>query len=381
MSFTSFCSTEIIFTDKNQLEQKFFDLESNNIVLIMSKSSALRWDMISFINKLNYHCTDKGGLLIWIDEINSNPTQLDIISSLHKIGKRTIDTIIAIGGGSSIDLAKAISAFYNQSMNEKYTYETITDSIISKDFQNNEFTNIVAVPTTAGTGAEVTQWATIWDAKKKSKYSIDDAKLKPKLAIITPELTYTVPPLNTLSTGLDAMCQAIEAYWSKKTTPIVQEIAYRAVEIIIDNLKKAIDEPANQIARENLCKASVLSGLAFSQTRTTACHSISYPLSMFFDVPHGLAVALTIDEVGKINKGHFLNDDRLFNLFDKYNGIMNWIKMVSSGLVTMNLSYFGIKKANIDLIIRNAFTKGRMDNNPVNLSQDDVKKMLLSLLN
>ena len=165
----------------------------------------------------------------------------------------------------------------------------------------------------------------------------------------------------------------------KHTNPIVQEI-YRAIELIVQNLREAIEEPYNLIIREDLCKASLLAGLAFSQTRTTACHSISYPLTIFYNIPHGLAAAITLDAVSKINKGHFPNDAMLFDLFDEYGGIMNWINMVSEGVVEMKLSKFGITLQDIQLIADNAFTAGRMDNNPVNLSKDDVVKILQSIL-
>ena len=106
------------------------------------------------------------------------------------------------------------------------------------------------MPSTAGTGSEVTQWATIWDEDKNAKYSIDDPRLKPKMAIIVTQLTLSMPAEMTLSSGLDAMSQAMESFWSKHTTPVVQQISYRAVEIIVNNLKNAIIQPDNLLTRE-----------------------------------------------------------------------------------------------------------------------------------
>lgn len=380
MNYKPFCSTEIEFSDKQELKQRLTSLEIANIVLVMSESSALRWDMIKFVEALQDQCNSLGGTLTWIKKVAANPTQKDIIKSLRQVGENKVELIITFGGGSGLDLAKGISAFHNKSKNINYTIDEITAGIKNNNYANDDCIDIIAVPSTAGTGSEVTQWATIWDANGPGKLSIDHPALKPKLAIIVPELTLTVPAKMTLATGLDAMCQAIESYWSKHTTPIVQETAYRAVEIVIQNLRQVIVQPENILVRENLCKASVLAGIAFSQTRTTACHSISYPLTSLYDVPHGLAASITLDAVGKINKGSFKNDEALFALFDEYGGIMNWIDLVCEGVIEMRLSAFGISEKDIPIIVENAFTGGRMDNNPVDLSKNDVRDILKSVM-
>jgi len=380
MIYKPFCSTEIVFTDKETMMQRLFSLDATNIVLVMSESSALRGGMISFIDKLQSKCETLNGMLTWIKSVPTNPTQEDIIKSLQQIGDKKIDIIIAFGGGSSIDLSKGISAFYSIEKNDNYSVEEITDSIKNKKYKDGNFIDIIALPSTAGTGSEVTQWATIWDENKMGKLSIDDPMLKPKMAIIVPELTLSMPAKMTLATGLDALCQAIEAYWSKHTTPVVQEISYRAVELVIQNLRKAVDLPDDIVVREKLCKASVLAGLAFSQTRTTACHSISYPLTMLYGVPHGLAASITLDAVGKINKGNFENDEELFALFNEYGGIKKWIDMTCNSVIDMRLSTFDIKDKDIPIVVDNAFTSGRMDNNPIDLSRDDVFEILLSVL-
>lgn len=380
MDIKPFCNTEIIFTNINDLKQRLLSLRSSNIVLVMSHSSAIRWNFVDFIEELKMGCEEIKGSFTWIKEVDANPTQISIIRSLQQIGNKKIDVILAFGGGSAIDLAKGISAFHNNDRNNVYSVEEITAIIKNKSYVDGKFIDIIAVPSTAGTGSELTQWATIWDENKSGKFSIDAPGLKPKKAIIVPELTLTVPKEMTLATGLDAMCQAIEAYWSKHTNPIVQDIAYRAVELVIQNLRKSLDNPNDIGFREKLCRASVLAGLAFSQTRTTACHSISYPLTMLYGVPHGLAVALTLDAVAKINKGNFPNDKDLFSLFNEYNGINNWLDMVSKDIVTLKLSAFGITENDIPIIVDNAFTDGRMDNNPVDLSKSDVRKILQSIL-
>lgn len=376
MHYKPFCTTEIEFINTEELKMSLLNYTSNNVVLIMSESSAIRWNLLSFIEEFNDRCLSSNQDFTWIKVVPANPTQNSVIQALEQIGNRKTDIIIAFGGGSSIDLAKALSAFNKHLGDETLEIDDITNSIKNKTYINNEFIDIIAVPSTAGTGSEITQWATIWDENKNGKFSIDASGLNPKKAFIVPELTLTVPTLMTLSTGLDTMCQAIEAYWSKHTTPIVQEIAYRSVEIVINNLRKCVIEPNDIHSREQLCNASVLAGLAFSQTRTTACHSISYPLTMLHDIPHGLAVAISLDAVAKINTGHYPNDKQLIALFDDYQSIKNWLDLVCDGIVDLKLSSFGVTNNDIPTIVDNAFTGGRMDNNPVDLTRDDVRQIL-----
>ncbi|MDD4689383.1 MAG: phosphonoacetaldehyde reductase [Eubacteriales bacterium] len=379
MNYRPFCNTEIAFQNKEELKQRLLSLDVTNVVLIMSESSASRWNMTSFIEELQARCESANGELTWIKTVATSPTQRDVLYSLQQIGNRQNDVIIAFGGGSGIDLAKGISAFHSVEDTSLHAIDEIRDSIKNKQYQGGEFIDIIAVPSTAGTGSEVTQWATIWDENKTGKLSIDDPGLKPKLAFIVPELTMSMSAKMTISTGLDAMCQAIESYWSKHTTPVVQEIAYRAIELVIQNLRKAVEQPLDIQVREKMCRASVLAGLAFSQTRTTACHSISYPLTQLYGVPHGLAAAISLDAIGQINKGHFPNDNALFRLFEEYGGIMNYIDSVCEGIIEMRLSAFGIMEKDIPVIVDNAFTGGRMDNNPVDLDKDNVARVLKSI--
>lgn len=372
-----FCITEIIFADKNIAEKTLLSRSGKKIVLLLSDRAERRWDLKDFRDSLEKQSES----CIWIKYIPTNPTQVDILQALKTIGKRNVDTLIAIGGGSAIDLAKAISAFSRPDKNCSYTMEEITACIRDKSYTNGSFINIFAVPTTAGTGSELTQWATIWDSKNQGKYSIDVPELKPKLAVIVPELTLTLPPVVTLSTGLDALSHAVEAYWSKYTTPLVQEIAYRAIEIILENLGETLHSPYDLSHREKMCKASVLAGLAFSQTRTTACHAISYPLTQLYGVPHGIAAALTLSAVSLFNKGHFPNDDNLFYLFERYGGLASWLWSTCSPYTTLSLEFFGIRRNNVDELAELSFGNGRMDNNPVQLNKDDVSRILQSLLN
>lgn len=374
MDYNAFCSTDIQFMTKVEMETKLIKITNMNLVMILSDSSMARWNFYNLLEQLK-----SKNNLIWIDKVSSNPTQEDILNACKKIGMEEVDLIIAIGGGSAIDLAKGISTFYEYGQSQ-LTIDIITRELKDRSYiRKDQFIDIIAVPTTSGTGSELTGWATIWDIDRKEKYSIDHRKLKPKKALIVPELTLTLNSSLTLSTGLDALSHAIEAYWSKHTNPLVQDLAYRSIQLIVDNLMKVLDEPHNIYGRECMCRASVLAALAFSHTRTTACHSISYPMTMLYGIPHGFAVAMTLNEVANKNKGMFPNYQALFEIFEQFGGIQSWLNLASEGIVNLRLSGFGIEKQDIDKIVNNAFTGGRMDNNPTQLSIEDVREILLNV--
>ena len=321
------------------------------------------------------NAVDRGSA--WISRVSANPTQASIIDAIKGLNGADVSGIIAIGGGSSIDLAKTLSAFYYLFNKKAPTVDDINSAMVNKSYASSNMTvDITAVPSTSGTGSEVTKWATVWDIDKSQKYSIDDVSMYAKKALIIPELTVSLPAKLTLATALDALCHASEAFWAKATTPIVGDIACRAVDIIMENLKPCLNDLENLHYRERLASGSVLAGIAFSQTRTTACHSISYPITMRYGVMHGLACALTLDPVSKINRGAFANSSLLFDIYKRHGGLKSWLDDVCSGIADLSLRSFGVGEEEIMSIAEAAFTKGRMDNNPVDLTRDEVYDIL-----
>lgn len=339
----------------------------------MSKHAAKRLCMNEFIKRIQIKNT-----LLWIDETVSYPTQQTLAAGLEKTKGFDANTIIAIGGGSSIDFAKGLKAFYKIKPDD--SAENITQYLETGKIAAKSDIRLIAVPTTAGTGSELTQWATIWDYKKKRKYSIDHPTLSPDMAFIIPELTLTADENLTISTALDALSHAIEAYWSKKTTPLVRGLASEAIRITVDTLPKTITELANLHWREKLCLASVLSGLAFSATRTTACHSVSYPLTMDFHIPHGIAVAITLEKVASYNSGSYPDEKEMMDIFGKYHGIGGFLKTICSHGVSLHLRDYHVREKDIPYIAEKSFTLGRMDNNPVSMTKEDLKKILFDIL-
>jgi alcohol dehydrogenase class IV len=362
--------SKIHFTDIAGIKRGLAEIRSRRLVVLLERQRAVEWNLAEFMKDLS----EKGGA-IWIDQAQTLPTQKTVWYACRQISCFSeIGGIVAIGGGSAIDLAKALSAFHGMDFEEP---EDLIDAIASKEYLNNNIGSlpIIAVPTTAGTGSEVTHWATVWDEAKPKKYSIDAPRLLPDEVWIAPELTLTLPPKLTLSTGLDAVCHAAEAYWAKASNFLAKELSIRSLQIITENLNRVLQNSEDYISRCNMATGALLAGLAFSQTRTTACHSISYPITSLYGVEHGLACALTLDGVARIN-AEAVRLSPLLEVFQPLGGIQQWLDDTCGDMVNLSLSGLGIPEDAIPIITANAFSEGRMDNNPVKLTPEVVQQLL-----
>lgn len=160
---------------------------------------------------------------------------------------------------------------------------------------------LIAVPTTAGTGSEVTCVSVLSDHANGKKAPIVSEGFYPAAAIIDPELTYTMPPQVTAGTGIDVLSHAIEGYWSKGHQPICDVLAMHAAELAFKYVYRAYRKPDDEEAREKMCEASLIAGLAFTLPKTTSSHACSFPLTNIYHIPHGEACGLTLDYFIRIN--------------------------------------------------------------------------------
>ena len=223
-------------------------------------------------------------------EFEPNPKMEDVLKGIKVYRQCQPTTVLAIGGGTTIDVAKLIC-----------TLATSTAPIeVVKGTQPlaRKTNHLIAVPTTAGTGSEATQFAVVY--VDGQKFSLDDPSLLPEMAIIDPCLMLNLPPAITASTGLDALCQAIESIWSVNATKESIQFAREAIELSIENLVIATNAPT-LASREAMCRASHLAGRAINRTRTTACHALSYSLTSTYGLPHGIEVALTLAPMLRYN--------------------------------------------------------------------------------
>lgn len=234
---------------------------------------------------------------VWVTSVTSNPSLAQIQFEIDRLAGNSYDAVLAFGGGSAIDAAKALAAALTPGQRSR----DLATLIASPELHlTRPILNIYAVTTTSGTGSEVTPFATIWDHDNRKKLSLTSDKLFPTAAIVDPELTYTLPRAETLSTGLDALNQAFESVWNHNRTSVSTLLAARAIGLALKAIPKLAANIENQEARNWLSEASVLSGLCISQTRTAICHSISYPLTAHFGIAHGLACAFTMGAVADL---------------------------------------------------------------------------------
>lgn len=219
--------------------------------------------------------------------------------------KHVPEIIIGIGGGSSLDLTKAVSAMItNTGKTEEYhgTGKELKPGIKK-----------IMIPTTAGTGSEVTSGAVLINKKINFKRGLSGKYTTPDYALLDVELTMSMPPLVAAYTGMDALAHAIESFTAKNSNVITKMFSKEAFRLIFNNLREQFRQPKNIDVRENILIGSCLAGFAILNSNTGACHSMAYPLGIYNNVPHGLATALIMPEVMKVNieKGCYLYSDLL----------------------------------------------------------------------
>ena len=236
-----------------------------------------------------------------VSDVQPNPTIASIRQNAAALldARPDVEVIIAIGGGSAIDTAKGIAAIASGGF--------AGDWFASHLRQGAEFPAafsppaIIAVPTTAGTGSEVTMRGTIWDEVSGAKYSISHPRLYPERGVLVPELTATMPPDLTLYSALDALSHCMESIWNKQSSAVSEAFATAGIARILPSVGDALRHPDDIGLRRRLQEGALLGGLAISQTGTALAHSISYPLTSRLGMPHGLACGFTLPELMRFN--------------------------------------------------------------------------------
>lgn len=216
------------------------------------------------------------------DEVMPDPTIELVTKGLKFLINAKVTTVVAIGGGSSIDAAKAVV-------------------LMARQTEPSLDIKLFAIPTTSGTGSEVTQFAVISDPEKGMKYPLVDETLRPDVAILESTFVKTVPPQITADTGFDVITHALEAYVSTKANDLSDALAEKALELAFEYLPKAYANGQDTIAREKMHSASCLAGIAFSSASLGINHSIAHGLGAKFHIPHGRANALLLPHIIKFN--------------------------------------------------------------------------------
>jgi len=227
------------------------------------------------------------------DQVREDPPEETVLTAAALSRKAGVDGVIAVGGGSSMDVAKVVSALVagDQALSEMYGVDQVTRGRLP----------LILVPTTAGTGSEVTPVAVITTGAT-TKAGVSSAVLLPDVAVLDADLTVGLPPAVTAMTGVDAMVHAIEAYTSRhKKNPVSDNLARQALALLNDNIRTAVHEGSNQAARANMLLGAMLAGQAFANAPVAAVHALAYPLGGHYHIPHGLSNSLVLPSVLEFN--------------------------------------------------------------------------------
>ncbi len=228
-----------------------------------------------------------------IDNIDTNPDFQDLTSACHSFSGKAAnaEVIVALGGGSVIDTAKVLAAADGDFQNVQHYLQT------GENRNEMNCRPVIAIPTTAGTGSEVTPWATVWDSQAKTKYSLNLPELFPEHALIDPDLMLGLPRPLTISTGLDALSHAMESIWNVNANPVSTALAINAATQVLETLPALAGDLANLQLRTRMASAALYSGLAFSNTKTALAHSLSYPITLSRGTAHGIACSFSLPMV------------------------------------------------------------------------------------
>ena len=318
-------------------------------------------------------------------EIVGEPTDTMIENGLKVYKENACDFLVALGGGSPIDSMKAIGSLVVNGGNISDYMGKVIDV---------EMPPLVAIPTTAGTGSEATQFTIITDTKKDIKMLLKGKVLMPKLAIIDPQFTMTAPPKITAATGLDALCHAVEAYTSRKAQTLSDSFAMSAVKRIFKSLPVAFKDGKNEEARIQMSVAALEAGIAFNNASVTIIHGMSRPIGALFHVAHGLSNAMLMKEcLGFALEGaydRFADLGRAIGVADATDEdkaaaekFLSAIEGIVKELETPTLAEFGIDKDEffkvIDKMAYDAMDSGSPQNTMREVSEEQVKQIYRNL--
>ncbi len=239
--------------------------------------------------------SSNGKLIDIFSGIIPNPTIENADECAAVLRKHKSGFAVALGGGSSIDCAKAACAITGATGSIRDYHSG------GRPLREENTIPLIAIPTTAGTGSEVTSVTVLTDNEKHIKAPLGNAMLYPKAAVVDPALTLSVPKNVTASTGLDVLSHALEGFWSVNHQPICDALALNAAKKVFQYLPAAYDNPDDLTAREAMCEASLLAGIAFSHPKTSGPHACSFPLTNRYHLPHGEACAFTLDAFTRLN--------------------------------------------------------------------------------
>ncbi|MFI4913132.1 MAG: iron-containing alcohol dehydrogenase family protein [Sedimentisphaeraceae bacterium JB056] len=357
--FEFYLPTRIIFG--GGCSEQTFDLDCVKGKCCMLLSYA-GFNNTAFIAKLQESC----GELINVDEFEENPSFSFVKKLGTMVSDKNVDTIIAIGGGSSIDSAKAAAWL---SANPDW-------QIGSGDQPDIPETSIVAIPTTSGTGSEVTPYAILTDEQTKQKQILNHQALFPKAAVCDPDFTITMPKGVTVNTGIDALSHSIEAYMSTSCQGFMCQIALESCRRIKENLPLVIAEPSNSAAREAMMLAALEGGIVLARCGTVMVHALGYCLTAKYGYPHGYSNALLLG--GFVERLAANGNQRAKGIMDIFDGDLS--SFITSCGIPASLPSGSVESSQVDAWVESGYNSYGRVKSITPIEKSDIKYMIEKII-
>jgi len=300
--------------------------------------------------------------------VEPEPEATSVDAGIKACREAKCEVVIAAGGGSVLDVGKAIAALANE---KAETAEFLRGQEITVPG-----VPCIAIPTTSGTGAEVTPNSVICDRSVPVKKSIRGVGILPRVALLDPELTVSVPPKMTAYSGMDALTQAVESLVSIHATPLTKALSLHSVRLLKDSVVAAFDQGTNVQARADAAYGSLMAGMALANARLGVVHGIAHPLGVRYDIPHGLVCGVLLPHAMEMNAGYAEADfQELESIFGE-NPIEFVRKLLERVGMPATLRDFGLKKADFELIAEESMPSGSLKANPKKVEPEDVLRIL-----
>lgn len=379
----SFCAPGRIIFGKGTLPQLPGLLNGCHKIWLVTGPSAVRLGTAAQVTEL---LTQAGFDCQIYDGIHGEPTLESVNAALVRGKQYAPDAVIGLGGGSAIDAGKALSGLLrNEEALENYL-EGVGTGVVMR----NRPLRYVAVPTTAGTGAECTKNAVIANFQARYKRSFRDDRLMPDAALVDPRLGTTVPPQTTAYAGMDALTQLMEAYLSKKANPFTDSLALGAVGRVFRALGKAYEDGRDVDAREDMAYGAMVSGLCLANAGLGAAHGIAASLGAVAGVPHGLACAVLLPHVLRINAPHCAEKTRALAACitgEAYADTQTAAealclavnRLMARLAIPQKLEEYPMSRADLPALV-SGVSGSSMGGNPVELTGEQIQKLIAAVL-
>ena len=375
---------QIIEFGRGSIKQlkKFLGTKKKKILVVCSKNS-FKGNRASSLIKKSF----KNHEFYFFTDFSTDPKIEDAVRGCKYFRLKKCQILVAIGGGSVIDMAKLINAGQSSSSSE---FKLIAKG--QKKIKNN-LRKLIAIPTTAGTGSESTHFAVVYIGGQK--YSLASNFLIPSVAIVDPNLVETMPKYLAACTAFDALSQSIESFWSVNSNTKSRKLSLKAMELIIKNIEKSVIQK-NKRSTSKLMYGSNLAGQAINITKTTAPHALSYKISSLLNLAHGHAVAITLGKFFKINQysqninngisieNHLSRMEKIYDTFEVSGPEqmeMEWYKLMKKCKLESDLKKFKPKGPKIIKKIIESVNIERLQNHPVIISKNDFNRIFYNNLN